>query len=692
MRTQTSKTQDSAKANPVSSQRSTAPQYSHPVIQLQQKIGNQAVQRLLQSRHIQAKLTIGAPNDKYEQEADRVADQVMRMPEPKVQRQTEPEEEEEEPIQTKTIANTITPLVQCQLEPEEEEEVQPGSDQETEEPTPILESVPTGDADELAEENEEEFVQPKSNTGTVPQVTPGIAHAIHSIKGAGQPLPASELAFFEPRFGRDFSNVRVHTDNHAARTAQSINARAFTLGRDVVLGTGQYSPGTLAGRKLLAHELVHVLHQKRNLIPKLLSKKAISKKNEICREITSRTSSVSIQRLPALTRLYVKALLYTSAQGNKKIGRLGPLTRVLILEHAIYTSRRQRHGVLVQSGQFRGKLGYINKGLVKSMPIRWRQSIKTLKPVCLVFFQNPERIGKTIVDVGAAVIRKKVPIWKLPNTNSKCDPSLGLTKISIKPLRTEREGRPVYIKGGAREFILPKETGKHYCVKIKDVNGKYQKGFIEKIFLESDKPKRRWDREIAIDGAIKVMRGLGGGRQIIYVDANRNCYKKMLPIEYYFAQDIIESIKAASKCTNSLIKEIRIFGHSEEYGLPGTGDIKHAYGIYLNSYLKSKRRSKQNWFQKLFGLKPKSFPKAKSTRTFSKAVKNYLDKGVEIYFHGCSTAGKYKGRPGLAEELASQLRLEGVTGAKVLGFEKGGPYIPTKARKLIMYPELKKKK
>ena len=90
--------QERSNANSVSSQRSPTPQYSHPVLKLQQQIGNQAVQRLLKSRHIQAKLTIGAPNDKYEQEADRVADQVMHaplgvslgcMPEASVKRQPE---------------------------------------------------------------------------------------------------------------------------------------------------------------------------------------------------------------------------------------------------------------------------------------------------------------------------------------------------------------------------------------------------------------------------------------------------------------------------------------------------------------------------------------------------------------------------------------------------------------------------
>ena len=194
---------------------------------------------------IQTKLKINEPGDPYEQEADRVADAVMRMPEPGVQRQAE----EEKPIHTKAIASTITPLVQRQAEPEEEEEV--------------LESVPTRDAGELGEEEkkEEELVQPKTNAGATPQITPRIAQDINSFKSTGQPLPTSERAFFEPYFGRDFSDVHVHADNRAALTAQSINARAFTLGRDVVFGAGQYSSGTSPGRRLLAHELTHVVQQ-----------------------------------------------------------------------------------------------------------------------------------------------------------------------------------------------------------------------------------------------------------------------------------------------------------------------------------------------------------------------------------------------------------------------------------------------
>ena len=224
---------------------------------------------------IQPKLKIGAPNDKYEQEADRVAEQVMRMPEPgAVQTQSSPphiqrlcpECEDEVQRQTQStfpetnrVADTITPLVQRQEELDEEEDV---NLPEAEEFSPMSESVDTRETNELEKEDTEGFIQPKRMAGMSPQLTPQTAQAITSLKGGGQPLPASERAFFEPRFGRNFNQVHVHSDNKAARTAQSINARAFTLGNDVVFGAGQYSPGTVSSRRLLAHELTHVVQQK----------------------------------------------------------------------------------------------------------------------------------------------------------------------------------------------------------------------------------------------------------------------------------------------------------------------------------------------------------------------------------------------------------------------------------------------
>jgi Domain of unknown function (DUF4157)/Domain of unknown function (DUF4347)/Effector protein len=81
------------------------------------------------------------------------------------------------------------------------------------------------------------------------------------LRSRGQPLDAETRAFFEPRFGHDFSRVRVHTDARAAESAQSINALAYTVGGDLVFGVGQYAPETSAGRRLVAHELAHVIQQ-----------------------------------------------------------------------------------------------------------------------------------------------------------------------------------------------------------------------------------------------------------------------------------------------------------------------------------------------------------------------------------------------------------------------------------------------
>ncbi|WP_152043377.1 eCIS core domain-containing protein [Salinigranum salinum] len=82
-----------------------------------------------------------------------------------------------------------------------------------------------------------------------------------SGRAGGRPLPTSVRAFFEPRFGTTFDDVRIHTDSRAAAAARAVQARAFTVGRDVVFGAGAYAPETTRGRRLLAHELTHVVQQ-----------------------------------------------------------------------------------------------------------------------------------------------------------------------------------------------------------------------------------------------------------------------------------------------------------------------------------------------------------------------------------------------------------------------------------------------
>jgi outer membrane protein OmpA-like peptidoglycan-associated protein len=169
---------------------------------------------------IQPKLKIGAANDKYEREADRVADLVMRMPEGKAAASGSS-------VSSMPSGNTV----QCSCA---------GCQQK-------LEEINT--------------LQAKVSPGHTPAVTPNVASGIQSLNGRGQPLPASSRGYFEPRFGHDFSRVRIHVDKRAAGMADSIGAKAFTLGQDVVFGEGRYQPDSREGRRLIAHELAHTIQQ-----------------------------------------------------------------------------------------------------------------------------------------------------------------------------------------------------------------------------------------------------------------------------------------------------------------------------------------------------------------------------------------------------------------------------------------------
>ncbi len=94
---------------------------------------------------------------------------------------------------------------------------------------------------------------------------PSIVHA--ALRSPGQPLDAGTRTYMEPRFGHDFSQVRVHADTKAAASARAVNALAYTVGSDIVFGAGTYSPSTYAGRQLVAHEMTHVVQQSNSSTP-----------------------------------------------------------------------------------------------------------------------------------------------------------------------------------------------------------------------------------------------------------------------------------------------------------------------------------------------------------------------------------------------------------------------------------------
>jgi hypothetical protein len=213
---------------------------------------------------IQAKLSIGQPGDKYEQEADSVADRVMAMSEPaQVQREELGEEEEE--LQMKPLAGMISPLVQREELPEEEEELQMKPEDHLvqreelpeEEEELQMKSLDNSIQREELPEEEEEIQMKQAATSSTPAATTSLEDRLSSSKGGGSPLSDDVRSFMEPRFGADFSGVRVHTGSDAVQMNQDVSAQAFAHGQDVYFGAGK-APGKDA---LTAHELTHVVQQ-----------------------------------------------------------------------------------------------------------------------------------------------------------------------------------------------------------------------------------------------------------------------------------------------------------------------------------------------------------------------------------------------------------------------------------------------
>ena len=170
----------------------------------------------------QAKLTVNEPGDEYEQEADAVADKVMRMAAPATISPSNPPDENKNKIQLKPIpfSQIFRKCADCE---------------------------------------EEEKVHRKESTGGGGQTAPPIVNEV--ISSNGKSLDGNTQQFMESRMGHDFSHVQVHTDGKAAESAASVNALAYTSGNHVVFGSGQYQPNTEGGKRLLAHELVHVGQQ-----------------------------------------------------------------------------------------------------------------------------------------------------------------------------------------------------------------------------------------------------------------------------------------------------------------------------------------------------------------------------------------------------------------------------------------------
>ncbi len=173
---------------------------------------------------VQKKLSIGASDDKYEVEADRMADKVMGMSDTPVKTSKQTGAlvqrkcsacKKEEGIQKKPLAESVTPMIQKSSQ--------------------------------------------GSSTG---EASSALTQQIGSSKGNGNTMDTDTKNFMESRFGTDFSQVAIHTDSQAVKMSRELNAQAFTVGNDIYFNEGMYSPNTTSGKHLLAHELTHTLQQK----------------------------------------------------------------------------------------------------------------------------------------------------------------------------------------------------------------------------------------------------------------------------------------------------------------------------------------------------------------------------------------------------------------------------------------------
>jgi len=191
---------DKAAVGPVSTNQSdaqqTLPAAALPELDSKENLQFQAIQR---------KLTVGAPDDPLEDEADQMADKVMRMPEPSF-------------VQRKCTA----------CEEEDRVRLKPQS-----------------------------FAQAKAEP-----VSASVSQQINESRGNGSPLPEQTQSFMESRFNTSFGDVRIHTGDHAVQLSRDLNAQAFAVGNDIYFNEGKFEPQSESGKHLLAHELTHTVQQR----------------------------------------------------------------------------------------------------------------------------------------------------------------------------------------------------------------------------------------------------------------------------------------------------------------------------------------------------------------------------------------------------------------------------------------------
>lgn len=308
-----------------------------PILQRQCACGGSAVLagdcedcRIKPSRgqSMQRKPVVGKPGDEYEQEADLVADQVMRRP-----------------------AGATLPVVQRRV---------------------------------------------NGQSGSTTMTAPPVVHEVLGV--SGQPLDLATRAFFEPRFSHDFSHVRVHADGKAGESARVIDARAYTVGHNIVFGAGQFAPGTRAGRELMAHELTHVVQQSGRQ-----QDGATSSVARIARKSTeaegpefTRAGWAAVNKLGIVYQESGVNLRYRTATEGSPLARLPQNTKVHVLSHNPQTHWLAVSVVGDAFDKSCGRLGYLGRfGYVSDDYVWWKTPIPDAASV-LYSVQGKDPLSKVV--------------------------------------------------------------------------------------------------------------------------------------------------------------------------------------------------------------------------------------------------------------------------------------------------------
>ena len=277
------------------------------VLELHETLGNTNVQKLFETTGIQAKLHLSQANDPFEQEAQRVADELIFRENSQVQQQS--------PIAIQRRSS--------------------------------------------------------SQSDSSNEITSATEASINALGGKGTSLSSEVRSFFEPKFGLDFSNVRVHTDASANSLAQSINARAFTKGNDIVFNSGEYAPNTTEGKKLLGHELTHVVQQNsaNNVVYRDSPGRSSQEEPKVEKKQKSIDGPSLKDRADLIYKIYQSAYTDLDSHGKKWISaseKYGLSYKNAYDSHKKYLDKQEKYDALVRELCF-SVLSVVSQGVLSGL-------------------------------------------------------------------------------------------------------------------------------------------------------------------------------------------------------------------------------------------------------------------------------------------------------------------------------------